>query len=244
MTGDFLADFHQNCVYLRDVTRNFEKQIHLANVSPESKVLDICCGAGYSSLKISHYVKDVIGIDVNAKSLSNAKKALNDLGIKNVQFQRGDAQSIQYSDESFDIVIARGAFRHVADYEKAIQESWRVLTPAGLLFVAELVMPSELIELWTEIDAACRRNEHYWTYNRLLRILRAQNFNPVMIIPTCFERILEEYLDEIKKSTVRESIYSKLLSLPDELKKDIYMTIGEPSKFAYDAVEMVLRKDN
>ena len=130
------------------------------------------------------------------------------------------------------------------DYEKAIQESWRVLRPMGLLFVAELVMPSELIELWMGIDAACERNEHYWTYNTLLRILREKRFDPLMIIPTRFERIVEQYLCEIEDSTVRENIYSQFVSLSDNLKKDIYMTIEESSKFIYDVVEMVLRKEN
>ena len=242
MTNKFLAEFHKNCEYLKNVTPNFEKQIHFANISPESKVLDICCGAGYSSCKISDYVKEVIGIDSSAQCISDAETRLNKLGIKNVQFQRGDAQNIQYPDESFEVVIARGAFRHVADCEKAIQESWRVLKPMGLLFVAEVVLPSELIKLWIAIDAACGRNEHYWTYNTLLRILRAQNFNPVVIIPTRFERIVDDYLNEIKDSTLQKHIYSKLLSLPNNLKKDIYMTTGKSPKFAYDVVEMVLRK--
>ena len=76
----------------------------------------------------------------------------------------------------------------------------------------------------------------------MLRILRTKKFDPFMIIPTRYERDIEEYLAEVKDPKDREELRLRLLSLPDELKKDIYMNTEKQGKFTYDIVEMVLRK--
>lgn len=53
----------------------------------------------------------------------------NEEGLRNEDFTK-----LSFADDSFDYIISNDIFEHIPNYEKAFQESFRVLKPGGALF--------------------------------------------------------------------------------------------------------------
>ena len=63
------------------------------------------------------------------------KRNGRDLNLEKIEFQVGDAQSLNYRDNLFDIVFSQNAFEHIPNPKAAICEALRVLKPGGILYV-------------------------------------------------------------------------------------------------------------
>lgn len=258
MLPNAVRDFHRDSDYLIDVGGSFERLIELANPSPDSVCLDIGCGAGaYSTLKIAQYVKQVIGIDIDKGSLDEAEKKLakwkssadkqaSETAGK-VLLKRMNAETMEFGDAFFDIVVSRGSLRQCAHWEKAFSESVRVLKPSGQLLLLEIVMPADLIDLWHGIDWAQGRSEHYWEYPQLLAQIQDFPIEVQFIIPERAKRKLEDYLKHIKGEKVRDAARKRILGLPEGKKKEMGIVEegrdgGKQAVFYYPVLHILLRR--
>lgn len=105
-------------------------------LNKDSKVLEIGCTNGFSSLEIQRLLGcNVIGVDINKKSVDNANSRITELGLdpKKIKFEYGDAQHLNYNDSEFDLIICGNAISFVNDKEKAFEELKRVLKPNGFI---------------------------------------------------------------------------------------------------------------
>lgn len=87
------------------------------------KVLEIGCGQG-TDLQLFTIKNDALGIDITSKHLELAKG-------KGLNVQYGDAESIPFENNSFDVVYSFGVLHHTPNITKAINEIERVLRPRG-----------------------------------------------------------------------------------------------------------------
>ena len=58
------------------------------------------------------------------------------LGLK-VELKGSDCASLQFPDNSIDLLFCHQTFHHLVEQEKALAEFWRVLKPGGYLLFAE-----------------------------------------------------------------------------------------------------------
>lgn len=110
----------------------------LAELPAEAKVLELGCGSGALWMACPERIPagwSVIVSDFSAGMLDSARRNLVALG-RGFKFEQIDAQSIPYSDETFDIVIANFMLYHVPDRSKALAEIRRVLKASGTLIAA------------------------------------------------------------------------------------------------------------
>ena len=100
------------------------------------KILDVGAGNGSLTLLLSGMGHDVIGIDISEGMLSVARKKAEERGV-NPDLRIGDAESLEFEDESFDSVVSRIVLWTLPNPEKAIAEWMRVLKPGGKVYTFE-----------------------------------------------------------------------------------------------------------
>ena len=146
------ADFYQNDA----VKLIFGKSLHPGGlnltkelgeklgIGKNSKVLDIASGKGTSAIFLAkNFGCKVTGIDIGQK---NIEEAINNSGEVSslVDFRQGDAENIEFENESFDFAISECSFCLFPDKEKAAGEIHRVLKTNGKLGMSDVVVRGNL----------------------------------------------------------------------------------------------------
>ena len=88
-----------------------------AGLSPGMKVLDVGSGAGDVSMLAADLVGDggeVVGVEINPKSVETARSRASNAGYRNVRFELGDVREESF-DSEFEAVIGRWVLMWVAD---------------------------------------------------------------------------------------------------------------------------------
>jgi len=104
----------------------------LSAVHQESRVLEIGTGLGVFSEMLLKRVSQYKGIEYDPKAcyLSQQRVRNSELIVQ------GDAQHLQFDDDSFDEVVCLEVLEHLPDYRKALNEIVRVLRRGGKLHVS------------------------------------------------------------------------------------------------------------
>lgn len=96
------------------------------------KVLDVGCGCGFFTVLLSRKGLEVTGIDYTEGMLAKANENLQKEGLT-AELLKMDAQSIDFPDNVFDLVITRNLMWNLEQPDKAYQEWMRVLKEEGTL---------------------------------------------------------------------------------------------------------------
>ncbi len=101
-----------------------------------ARVLDIGCGLGLNTLPLARAYPeaDVHAIDVAAPMLRYAHARATSLGVTNVCWEQMNAESMDFADGGFDLVVA-ATFWHETSadaFRRMLREIRRVLAPGGL----------------------------------------------------------------------------------------------------------------
>ena len=115
-------------------------------ISPGSRVLDVGCGFGASSLELAALRPlSVVGVDIDTSVLDVASAALAEVSARQaldpgskVSFQAGDAYELPFDDGSQDVVFSRFVFQHLDSPGVGASELERVLRPGGLACVVDV----------------------------------------------------------------------------------------------------------
>lgn len=104
-----------------------------AGISENTRVLDIGCGCGQTTLEAAHSATSgcVLGIDLSAPMLDQARQKRDAEGITNARFVQGDAQIFPFEEESYDTAISRYGVMFFADPAAAFRNIAAALTPEG-----------------------------------------------------------------------------------------------------------------
>lgn len=120
------------------------------------KILEVGSNTGFTSIEIAKLISaEITGIDVNKNAVAKAQELLSkeDSSVQlRVNFQVGDASTINFPNDYFDLVITGGAntFIDEKSREAAIKEYRRVLKPNGFLSITNLFynkkVPNDLLK--------------------------------------------------------------------------------------------------
>jgi SAM-dependent methyltransferase len=107
-----------------------------AGIVEGQSVLDVAGGAGEPSLTIARKVASngsVTCTDAVAEMVEAAKTAALQQGLTNIEFRQCPAESLPFSDNSFDTVVSRLGAMFFSDPPAAFREMLRVIKPGGTL---------------------------------------------------------------------------------------------------------------
>ena len=119
--------------------------INKANLNQENHALDIATGTGDVAFKLASKCDKVVGLDIAENMIEIAKIKQSKKEIKNIDFIVGDAETLPFDDESFDIITIAYGFRNISDQPKALKEFNRVLKNGGRLLILEFSNPRSRI---------------------------------------------------------------------------------------------------
>jgi ubiquinone/menaquinone biosynthesis C-methylase UbiE len=108
-------------------------------INGNEKILDCGCGIGGLMKEISELYPDteIHGINISNKQIEMAKNILE--SYKNCHLSIQDFTNTNYKDNSFDIIYFCESICY-SDYSKALKESYRLLKPAGTLYIKDLII--------------------------------------------------------------------------------------------------------
>ncbi len=160
----------------------------LAELKPGDTVLDLGSGGGIDVLLSARRVGPTgkaFGLDMTDEMLALARENQKRAGVDNVEFLKGDIESIPLPDSSVDVIISNCVINLSSDKDRAIAEAFRVLKPGGRFAVSDVVVRGELpaevrrsMELWIGCVAGAL-NEHQYH-----EVLRRAGFEETGIEPT------------------------------------------------------------
>ena len=130
------------------------RQLALQNltIDRDTKVLDLCCGAGQTTQFLVQKSSQVTGLDVSPVALSRAKN-----NVPQAKYVEGLAQNMPLADNQFDLVHTSSALHEMTpqELEQIFKEVYRVLKPGGIFTLVDfhqptnqLFLPPLIIFLW------------------------------------------------------------------------------------------------
>jgi ubiquinone/menaquinone biosynthesis C-methylase UbiE len=132
---------------------------------PQDRVLDVATGGGFTALAFAPLVSSITGLDVAARMLEQASRRADELGLTNVRWLEGAAESLPFPSDSFEVVTCRIAPHHFESVPAFLREASRVLVPGGRILIADSTVPdddAEAAEWQNEVerlrDGSHRRN--------------------------------------------------------------------------------------
>ena len=130
----------------------------LAELKPGEIVLDLGSGGGIDVLLSAKRVGPAgkaYGLDMTDDMLALARSNAARAGATNVEFLKGEIESIPLPENSVDVIISNCVINLSADKRRVLQEAFRVLKPGGRFAVSDVVCRGE-------IPAAIRRSMEMW----------------------------------------------------------------------------------
>ncbi len=98
--------------------------VEYGQVSSGQYILDIATGTGHVAISSAQLVGaegKVIGIDISPGMLAQAKRKVEKLNLKNIEFQLSDAETLNFASDSFDRIFCSSAFIWMSDLIAALR---------------------------------------------------------------------------------------------------------------------------
>lgn len=95
------------------------------------KLLEVGCGVGIDLIRFARGGAIVTGVDLAEQSINLAKKNFEQNGLK-ANLQLMNAESLDFDDNTFDVVYGHGVIQYTADGAQLVRECARVVKPGGM----------------------------------------------------------------------------------------------------------------
>lgn len=116
-----------------------QRLLAMAACQPGERVLDVACGTGLVTMQAAAAVGPagvVVGTDISAQMVAHAEQVAARHDLRHTTFARMDAEALQCTDGTFDVVLCALGLMYVPNPLRACQEMHRVLRPGGRVVAA------------------------------------------------------------------------------------------------------------
>ena len=177
----------------------------LAQLRPGETVLDLGSGGGIDVLLSAKRVGPTgkaYGLDMTDEMLALANENKGNAGVENVEFLKGEIESIPLPNNSVDVIISNCVINLSADKDRVLREAFRVLKPGGRFAVSDVVTRGEMLPeirqsvlAWVGCIAGALEENEYRSK------LKAAGFEQIELEPTRVYRA-----EDARETLLREGI--------------------------------------
>lgn len=160
-------------------------------ITKGSKILDFGCGSGFLVGELQKRGYDAFGVDSSEDAIKFRK------GINNLSVKKGE--SLNFSDSSFDLVVALDVIEHIKHDDHAVKGIERILKPGGIIIIT---VPAYQW-MWGVQDEIAKHFRRY-TVSSFSQVIRAKSnlkfirktyFNTFLFPPIAVVRILSKWFN-------------------------------------------------
>ena len=119
-----------------DVVKQRKIILSALNLQPNERILDIGSGPDLLIEDMASVIGQsgsICGIEISEPFITLSQKRCSSLS--QVEIRDGDATSIPYVNNEFDVVVSIQVYEYIEDIDKCLRELYRVLKPGGRAFV-------------------------------------------------------------------------------------------------------------
>jgi len=121
-------------------------------LSEGASVLEVAPGPGYFAIELAKLGKyKITGLDISKTFVDIASRNARDVGV-DVAFQLGNASSMPFADDSFDLIVCRAAFKNFTEPVAALREMRRVIKKGGKAVIIDLRKDTPQEEINAHVD--------------------------------------------------------------------------------------------
>ena len=155
----------------------------LADLRTGEVVLDLGSGGGIDVFLSARRVGPMgkaYGLDMTDEMLALARANQRKAGVDNVEFLKGEIESVPLPDASVDVIISNCVINLSTDKDRVLAEAFRVLRPGGRFAVSDVLFQGDItrvpqsllddVEAWSGCVAGALEEQDY------LARLRAAGF--------------------------------------------------------------------
>lgn len=122
------------------IWRRRAAQLACHALPPGAQILDVCCGTGDLAFALERAAATasvaIFAVDFVPAMLDRARRKATRRRSR-VSFLAADALQLPFAEASFDLVAVAFGFRNLANYDRGLQEMYRVLRPGGRLAILD-----------------------------------------------------------------------------------------------------------
>lgn len=123
----------------RPLEKGRERAIERIDPAPDDRILILGCGTG-ADLAYLPAEASVTAIDVTPAMVRKTERRAQRLGV-DVDARVGDARTLPFDDDSFDVVLLHLVLSVVPEPERVVSETARVLAPDGSVSIFDKFVP-------------------------------------------------------------------------------------------------------
>jgi len=213
--------------------RVLDKELEILGLKPGMKVLDAGCGTGAVARKMAVKVSpgEVCGVDIDSLFINEAKKLATKEGIKNVKFELGDVDNLNYNTGIFDVSYCRLVLMHVKNPAKTVTELKRVTKKGGFVAASDnddggvITYPEipKVLDVWSRYGQLAKtRGEDRYIGRQLFSIFSQAGLSSISIYP--FPTHASQQTPEMLKMLVSVPLQIIELNKEDLMRKGLMTT--------------------
>ncbi len=180
---------------LQDQANTLVELLHSDTCYPAgSRVLEAGCGVGAQTVTLARNSPNAsfISIDISEVSISEARRAVEDEGFGNVQFQQADIFNLDFEPESFDHVFVCHVLEHLSRPDQALKTLKSLIKVGGTITVIEgdhgsayFYPASEAAQaaIQCQVELQRRAGGNAMIGRELYTLLRKAGFNSIHVSP-------------------------------------------------------------